>query len=95
VGFSISFKEKSHEPNNANALNRLQAKNVDDKSVLRTFSPRLLPVSPYLMRFNQLSLAQDAILDLMSQKKDSDLITKLKIITRIIVKERIKKQPHY
>jgi hypothetical protein len=80
----------------ANGLAEQQAKTVEDKSVWRQWEPRLLPVSPYLMRYQQLVWADEAASELAHKNKENkDIYTKLRIINRIMLKERQKKDPSH
>ena len=88
------YLEPEQEVIRANALAEQQRKTIEDKSVWRDWEPRLLPVSPYLMSHKQLRMADEAISDLIAQKKGDKFFTKLMVINRIMVKERLKKNPY-
>jgi hypothetical protein len=88
------YLEPEQEVIRANVLAEQQAKTVKDESLLRDWEPRLLPVSPYLMHYSQLDLAQNAIDDLIGQKRGEAFFTKLRVISTIIVKEMQKKDPY-
>lgn len=86
--------EPEEEVIRAKVLNEQQAKTITDNSLMRDWEPRLVPVSPYLMHYNQLGLAQDAISDLIGQKRGEEFFTKLRVISTIIVSEKQKKDPY-
>ena len=88
------YLEPEQEVIRANALAEQQRKTIEDKSVWRDWEPRLLPVSPYLMSHKQLRMADEAISDLIAQKKGDKFFTKLMVINRIMAKERLKKNPY-
>ena len=88
------YLEPEQEVIRANVLAEQQARTVKDESLLRDWEPRLLPVSPYLMHYSQLDLAQNAIDDLIGQKRGEAFFTKLRVISTIIVKEMQKKDPY-
>ncbi|MDP3530755.1 MAG: hypothetical protein U1E13_10825 [Methylophilaceae bacterium] len=76
----------------AMALNEKQAQ-IGDKSVLRVYEPRLLPVSPYLMNWRELGKADDSISDLMYENRDNkQLYGSLAVLRTIVIEERIKKE---
>ena len=71
-----------------------QAKTITDPSLLRDWEPRLLPVSPYLMNYKKLRMAQDIVSDLIYQHREDEFFTKLKVISTILVTESQKKDPY-
>ncbi|MDO8938594.1 MAG: hypothetical protein Q7U98_05500 [Methylicorpusculum sp.] len=76
----------------AMALNEKQAQ-IGDKSVLRVYEPRLLPVSPFLMNWWELGKADDSISDLMYENRDNkQLYGSLAVLRTIVIEERIKKE---
>lgn len=75
----------------ASLLNE-QQNTIEDKSVLRQYEPRLLPVSPYLMSFRELGWAGEAVSDLIYENRgNKNLHSNLTVISVIIMKERQKK----
>lgn len=75
----------------ANLLNEKQ-NTIQDKSILRQYDPRLLPVSPYLMNFRELGWAGEAACDLIYENRgNKNLYSSLSVISVIITKERQKK----
>ena len=88
------YLEPEQEVIRARVLEEQQGKTITDKSLLRDWQPRLLPVSPYLMSHKQLGLAQDAVSDLIHEKRGDEFFTKLMVIDRIMVNEGIKKDPY-
>ena len=88
------YLEPEQEVIRANVLNEQQAKTITDKSLLREWEPRLLPVSPYLMHYNNLRMAQEIVSDLIYQHREDEFFTKLKVISTILVTESQKKDPY-
>lgn len=78
----------------ANALAEEQEKTIMDESVRRHWVPRLLPVSPYLMNYDQLVWADNAAADLLLKNKNNDKIRReLTNIRLIIDNEKRNKDP--
>jgi len=76
----------------ANSLNEQQNKNIEDKSILRHWAPRLLAVSPYLMNGNDLGWAGNAVDRLSYENRNNkELSAKYAVISAIIVKQKQKK----
>jgi hypothetical protein len=71
-----------------------QAKTITEKSLLRAWEPRLLPVSPYLMNYRQLVMAQEVVSDLIYENGGNAFYPKLVGIERIMVNERGKKDSY-
>lgn len=88
------YLEPEQEVIRANVLNEQQAKTISDPSLLREWEPRLLPVSPYLMHYNNLRMAQEIVSDLIYQHREDEFFTKLKVISTILVTESQKKDPY-
>jgi hypothetical protein len=88
------YLEPEQEVIRANVLNEQQAKTITDPSLLREWEPRLLPVSPYLMHYNNLRMAQEIVSDLIYQHREDEFFTKLKVISTILVTESQKKDPY-
>ncbi|MEC4749853.1 hypothetical protein [Methylomicrobium sp. Wu6] len=80
----------------AKALNENQSQ-IEDKSVLRIYEPRLLPVNPYLMNLKELEMANESISDLIYENRDNkQLHGSLAVLRTIVIEERIKKErPSY
>lgn len=62
-----------------------------EKSLVRSWEPRLLPVSPYLMNYNQLVMALEAIDFLIDKKELDGYKIRFLVIKRIITNEMWKK----
>ena len=76
----------------AMALNEKQSQ-IEDKSVMRVYEPRLLPVSPYLMNLRQLEMANESISDLIYENRDNkQLHGSLAVLRTIVIEERTKKE---
>jgi len=76
----------------ANSLNDQQNKNIEDKSILRQWKPRLLAVSPYLMNGNELGWAGNAVDRLSYENRNNkELSAKYAVISAIIVRQKQKK----
>ena len=88
------YLEPEQEVIRANVLAEQQAKTITDPSLLRDWEPRLLPVSPYLMNYKKLRMAQDIVSDLIYQHRGDEFFTKLKVISTILVTEGQKKDPY-
>ena len=88
------YLEPEQEVIRANSLADQQAKTLTDKSNLREPEPRLLPVSPYLMNYKKVRVAQDIVGDLVYQHRGDGFYTKLKVISNILNKEEQKKSPY-
>ena len=88
------YLEPEQEVIRANVLAEQQAKTITDPSLLRDWEPRLLPVSPYLMNYKKLTMAQDIVSDLIYQHRGDGFFTKLKVISTILVTESQKKDPY-
>jgi hypothetical protein len=77
----------------ANQKNAQQT-TLKDRSLLREYSPRLLPVSPYLMNYRELEWSMDALDQLIYKfRADEKMRGKLSAISVIVVNERQKKDP--
>jgi hypothetical protein len=77
----------------ANQKNAQQAA-LEDRSLRRDYSPRLLPASPYLMNYRELAWATEAIDRLIYKfRADDKMRGKLSTISVIVVNERQKKDP--
>lgn len=75
----------------ASLLNE-QQNTIEDKSILRQYDPRLLPVSPYLMNYRELGWAGEVVSDLIYENRgNKNLHGNLAVISVIITKERQKK----
>lgn len=86
-----SYLSPEEEVVRANVLNEKQ-NTIEDKSILRQYDPRLLPVSPYLMNFRELGWAGEAASDLIYENRgNKNLYSSLSVISVIITKERQKK----
>ena len=86
-----SYLSPEEEVVRANVLNEKQ-NTIQDKSILRRYDPRLLPVSPYLMNFRELGWAGEAASDLIYENRgNKNLYSSLSVISVIITKERQKK----
>ena len=88
------FLEPEQEVVRAKVLWEQQEKTIEDKSIWREWAPRLLPVSPYWMRYNQIGMANEAIDDLIYQEKSDNMVSKLRVIRTILTKEGQKKDPY-
>lgn len=76
----------------AMALNEEQSQ-TEDKSVLRVYEPRLLPVSPYLMNLKELEMANESISDLIFENRDNKRLKgPLAVLRTIVIEERTKKE---
>lgn len=79
----------------ANVMADEQAHTITDETVRRHFKPRLLPVSPYLMDYKQLSWAGKVADDLIfTNQNDEALKDNLYVIRNILDKERRRKDPY-
>lgn len=76
----------------AMALNEEQSQ-TEDKSVLRVYEPRLLPVSPYLMNLKELEMANESISDLIFENRDNKRLKgSLAVLRTIVIEERTQKE---
>ncbi|MBF6650731.1 hypothetical protein [Methylobacter sp. BlB1] len=67
---------------------------LEDRSLRRDYTPRLLPVSPYLMNYRELGWATEAIDRLIYKfRADEKIRGKLAAISVIVINERQKKDP--
>jgi hypothetical protein len=77
----------------ANQKNAQQAM-LSDRSLWREYTPRLLPVSPYVMNHRELAWATETIDQLIYQfRMDEKMKGKLSAISVIVFNERHKKDP--
>ena len=78
------YLEPEQEVIRANVLNEQQAKTITDHSLLRDWEPRLLPVSPYFMHYNQLGLAQDELAILSVRKEGKSFLRNSELSVRLL-----------